>query len=781
MMNFIPENQLKDLLSNEFDFLFILNMDGNIITANFAVNNVLKYSLNELKGKHFSAVYPDEYKVKSGMTMPLVIKGDITTCPYPFMKKDKGIIPVDTKFYFGWWNEENVIAVVSTNLSVEHFSKEVFFSIFNSSQVMMAIGSVDTGIIFNANHAFLENIGYSLDEVSGKTVKELNLFYDSEQIKKLLARSNGKDSVKGELTIRSKSGERIVCLFSFEQIKIQNNEYMLVAATNITQRKQMEERLKKLGNQQKLLANIAQLLNKSDNFDDIINVVLRLIGEHTNVSRVSIYENTPDEQYTTNTFEWCNEGIAGKKEALQRVSFENIPSWIKIINTEGHLSSTDIIELPQDIASVFNLFGIKSILLYPLYIQNRLWGFVGLDDCLHNRVWLEEEISLLKTVTGNITNALERKLYLNQFQNSEMRLRLALDGAREGMWDWDLQTDVIYFTNIGYEIIDQDLDESFGIGHKWQKFVHPDDWGWVSQLFIAHKNSKIDYFEATFRVLGKSGKEKWILNHGRIIERDEEGTATRAIGTLIDISKQKENEEQLKRLLATKDKLFSIIAHDLRGPVGSFMQVIELLTSNMEITPEMEDALLNDLKDMSKNTFYLLENLLNWSRSQRSEIVYNPGSIIINKLVNDNISLLSGTAGQKSIQIQFSANTNYTAYADYDMTNLVIRNLLSNAIKFTRTNGLIKIGLSEQDGFIEVEIADNGVGMSKETADKLFTDNQFHTTYGTNNEKGSGLGLVLCQDFVKRNGGNIRVESIKDEGSKFFFTLPSISKIITAV
>jgi len=187
------------------------------------------------------------------------------------------------------------------------------------------------------------------------------------------------------------------------------------------------------------------------------------------------------------------------------------------------------------------------------------------------------------------------------------------------MWDWDLQTDVIYFTNIGYEIIDQDFDESLGKGHKWQKLVHPDDWGWVSQLFIAHKNSKIDYFEATFRVLGKSGKEKWILNHGRIIERDEEGIATRAIGTLIDISKQKENEEQLKRLLATKDKLFSIIAHDLRGPVGSFMQVIELLTSDMEITPEMEDALLNDLKDMSKNTFYLLENLLNWSRSQRSE------------------------------------------------------------------------------------------------------------------------------------------------------------------
>jgi len=773
MMNFIPESQLKDLLSNEFDFLFILNMDGNIVTANFAVNNILGYSLNELRGKHFSTVYPDQYKVKSGVTIPLVIKGDITCCPYPFMKKDKGIIPVDTKFYLGWWNEENVIAAVSTNLSVEYFSKEVFFSIFNSSQVMMAIGTVDSGIIFNANRAFIENIGYSLDEISGKTVQELGLFHDNDQIKKLLSLSNDKGNVKGELSLKTKSGERMVCLFSFEQIVIQGNTYMLAAATNITQRKQMEEKLKYLNNQQKLLADIAQLLNKSDNFDDIINVVLRLIGQHTDVSRVCIYENTPDELFTSNTYEWCNEGIASKKDAIQKASFENIPSWKRIISSKGCLFSSNILEFPGDIAGLLEQFEIKSILVYPIYIQNHLWGFVGFDDCLHNKVWLDDEINLLKTVTGNITNALERKLYLNQFKNSEMRLRLALDGAREGMWDWDFQTDVIYFTDIGYEIMDQDLDESLGKGHKWQKFIHPDDWKWVSQLFISHKKSKIDYFEATFRVIGMSGKEKWILNHGRIIERDKDGQATRAIGTLIDISKQKETEEQLKRLLTTKDKLFSIISHDLRGPIGSFMQVIELLTSDIEITQDVQDSLLLELKDMSKNTFYLLENLLNWSRSQRSEIVYNPRFIIVNELIKENILLLTNTARQKSITLQFEADANYSAYVDYDMINLVIRNILSNGIKFTRSKGLIVIHISEQNGFVEVEITDNGVGMSQDVADKLFTDNNFHSTYGTGNEKGSGLGLVLCKDFVQRNGGFIKVESVLDKGSRFIFTLPT--------
>ncbi len=171
-MNFIPENQLKELLSDEFVFLFILNMDGDIITTNFAVNSILGYSLNELKGKNLLTVYPDQYKAKFGVTLPLAVKGDIDSCPYPFMKNDKGIIPVNTKFYLGWWNDENVIAAISTNLSTEYFSQEVFLSLFNSSQVMLTIGAVDSYFIFNANRAFIDNIGYSLEDISGKTIQE---------------------------------------------------------------------------------------------------------------------------------------------------------------------------------------------------------------------------------------------------------------------------------------------------------------------------------------------------------------------------------------------------------------------------------------------------------------------------------------------------------------------------------------------------------------------------------------------------------------------------------
>ena len=140
------------------------------------------------------------------------------------------------------------------------------------------------------------------------------------------------------------------------------------------------------------------------------------------------------------------------------------------------------------------------------------------------------------------------------------------------------------------------------------------------------------------------------------------------------------------------------------------------------------------------------------------------------------MSLLSVEASKKSIEMQFNEKVNYEVYVDYDMINLVVRNLLSNAIKFTRPQGLITITLSQLNDFVEVMVEDNGVGMSQEIAKNLFVDNKFRSTYGTNKEKGSGLGLVLCKDFVVRNGGTIRVESLLDAGSKFIFSVPQNAK-----
>lgn len=246
-----------------------------------------------------------------------------------------------------------------------------------------------------------------------------------------------------------------------------------------------------------------------------------------------------------------------------------------------------------------------------------------------------------------------------------------------------------------------------------------------------------------------------------------------------DITEKKKAEDDLiaseAKLIeanATKDKLFSIIAHDLRGPVGNFLPVLELLTSDPDLNDDDRQALMQGLLQGSKTAFSLLENLLLWASSQSTRIKLIPAHYFISELINRSIHLLSPAAFNKSISISMNALEELSAFVDKDSIDLVIRNLLSNAIKFTREGGNIVISACDAGDFIEVEVADNGVGIPAEVAGNLFNSNSFRSTQGTNKETGSGLGLVMCRDFVEKNGGKIRLESVINEGSKFIFTLP---------
>jgi two-component system, sensor histidine kinase and response regulator len=242
------------------------------------------------------------------------------------------------------------------------------------------------------------------------------------------------------------------------------------------------------------------------------------------------------------------------------------------------------------------------------------------------------------------------------------------------------------------------------------------------------------------------------------------------IATHLKISRQ---NLELQRLNAEKDKFFSIIAHDLRGPIGAFKQSLELITGKTNLDDDKKNKLLEQLKTSAKTTYNLLENLLNWAKSQAGQINIEPQRFFLKHAIQENIELLSQIASQKQISITAKVDDTCSVVADQDSINMVLRNLLSNAMKFTPNQGSISISAYEIGEMVEVVVQDNGVGMKKEIADNLFKSNTYYSSNGTNNEKGSGLGLVLVKDFTERNGGQIRVESIINEGSKFIFTIPN--------
>lgn len=236
-----------------------------------------------------------------------------------------------------------------------------------------------------------------------------------------------------------------------------------------------------------------------------------------------------------------------------------------------------------------------------------------------------------------------------------------------------------------------------------------------------------------------------------------------------------EQSIELKQLLATKDKIFSIIAHDLRSPFNSILGFSELLMENTkENQSDKASKYATIINSEAKSTIVVLENLLNWTKSQTGKIVFNPERLMLKSVVRTHVNSFEFSAKLKNISLNYLLSEDIQVYADQNMIGIIFRNLISNAIKFSFPNGKIDVFAQQSSNYVKISISDNGMGMSEEKCKRLFDFDEIQTTPGTAKEKGSGLGLILCKEFVEKHGGKIEVESEEGQGSCFNFTIPLI-------
>jgi len=232
--------------------------------------------------------------------------------------------------------------------------------------------------------------------------------------------------------------------------------------------------------------------------------------------------------------------------------------------------------------------------------------------------------------------------------------------------------------------------------------------------------------------------------------------------------------EELQRTIAGRDKLYSVIAHDLRSPMGSIKMVLNMLILNLpseKIGAEMYE-LLTMANQTTEDVFSLLDNLLKWTKSQigKLNVVYQDVDLV--EVTDGVIEIFSMVASLKKIRIHEMKPEKMMVNADIDMLKTVVRNLLSNAIKFSKENSEVLVKMEEVDGMAVVSVQDYGCGISEEGQKKLLHTDTHFSTFGTNNEEGSGLGLLLCKDFVVKNGGKLWFTSKEGEGSIFSFSIP---------
>lgn len=237
-----------------------------------------------------------------------------------------------------------------------------------------------------------------------------------------------------------------------------------------------------------------------------------------------------------------------------------------------------------------------------------------------------------------------------------------------------------------------------------------------------------------------------------------------------------EKNEELRKTIAGRDKMYSVIAHDLRSPMASMKMLLNTIMMSVEkdkIDPDIFDMLEMSNKT-SEEVFSLLDNLLKWTKSQLGKLTVIPQKLDISGLADGVVEVMNSVAEVKHIKLICTDHESFFVYVDIEMIKSILRNLISNAVKFSNPDSEIKVGIKAEDGKVIVSVTDSGKGIKKEDQHKLLKDSTHFTTYGTNSEEGSGLGLLLCRDFARKNGGELWFESEENLGSVFSFSLPQL-------
>ncbi|PIS46124.1 MAG: hypothetical protein COT22_01655 [Ignavibacteria bacterium CG08_land_8_20_14_0_20_37_9] len=478
----------------------------------------------------------------------------------------------------------------------------------------------------------------------------------------------------------------------------------------------------------------------------------------------SIYcKDTESRKTLANLADINNSGAKSEEEILGKTDFDIFPKELAegFFADDQQVIQTGVPVLDRE-EYVLNEKGQKEWLLtskLPLKDEaGKIIGIVGIGRNITNRKRAEEALSNERTLLRTIIDLIPDAIYAKDSKG-----RKILANPKE-----------VYLCGKENE------KELLG---KTDSDLHPDDKkkGFLEEdERILHSGDSILNIEG--ELIDKDGQLHWLLG-SKVPLRDASGKIIGVVGVNHDITERKLHEkalaktnEKLSKTVAEKDKFFSIIAHDLRSPFNGFLQFTELMMDEIEsFSTEEIIEFSKNMHQSAANLYKLIENLLEWAQMQRGTICFDPNEISVNDMVSQGISTIQQRAEQKGIAISSDLTESFMVYADEKMVNAVFRNLLSNSVKFSSKEGKIIVKAKKlSNQMLEVSISDTGVGMTEKTLNKLFKMNEKVGSKGTDGEPSTGLGLLLCKEFVEKQGGTIWVESEVGKGSTFYFTLPII-------
>lgn len=790
------ERRYRQIVESASDVIYRMNPEGRFTFVNPVASRILQASEEELLSMHFSQVVHPQYlqEVEDFYRQQFQNRVSTTYLEFPVMLKSGAVLWIGQNVQVSE-DEENRTELTALARDITDRKKAEEALHLTSTRLSTLISSMHTGVVveneerqvIHANEHFCKMFNLNTD-ASLLTGQEYTV-----RVEELASRMADPQAFKKSLdSILTKKELRVDEEVVMADGRIMERDYVPIVADkkflghlwqyrDITEKKNVEEHVQKSLKQQKLLSDISFLFSSvMEDLSDPISLAIQKLGEHTNTSRVYIFENSADGVFTTNTFEWCSQGIRPQIENMQNLPYSVVPSYKKKLLRSGGIICADISELPEDIQDVVEPQQIKSIMLFPIFVKKRYVGFVGVDECLRYRQWAESEVQLFRTFTHLLGNVFERQEVERQLLASEEKYRSAVDNLTEVIFQTDEKSFLTFLNPAWSDITGYALEES--LGRNLMDYIYPEDRIEMDELYELLMDQKIDFCRQTLRLSIKDGETRWIEIYARVtldLFNQIEGIS----GTLNDVTDRKRAEEaliqakeQAEQASLAKAQFLSTMSHEIRTPMNAVIGISNLLLKNNPRPDQQTNLSL--LKFSGENLLHLLNDILDFSKIEAGKVAFEEVDFNL-KILLSGIKHSLGTKAteDKNLKLRMRLREEMPDMLVGDPTRLsqVLNNLVGNAIKFTE-EGSVTLSVdvlkkTEEAVKLRFCVSDTGIGIPKDKLEHIFDSFSQASSDTTRKYGGTGLGLTITKKLLELQGSHIQVESEIGRGSKFFFEL----------
>jgi PAS domain S-box-containing protein len=808
------EIRLRAIMGNILDGIITIDKTGIVESFNAAAQRIFDYAAHEVIGKNVAMLMPDPHRQRHDEYLADYLEtGDTkvigTGREVVGVRKDGTPFPMDLSVSTMELDDGLKFIGIVRDITVQKRAQEAlkdsevrFRTLVEHAPEAIVVLDADSGHFADVNENAARLFGYSSADLyrlgllalsppkqaDGQSSHELIAAYVQQAL-------NGEEPVF-EWAHRNAAGRNIPCEVRLVRFPASGCNLVRGSITDITERKRSEEALQK-SNMLMNSISLAQsryLIDSSEEyvFEQLLKDLLAITESEYGFIGEILHTVTGDPYLKTHAIT----NIAWS-EQTRKFSVKNAPNGLEFHNLNtlfGNVITTRRPVISNNPAADSRRGGLpaghpelKTFLGVPFLLGTEILGMAGIAN--RPRGYDEELVDFLGPFISTLASLIQAKKADRErsrteaaLRESDQRWQFALEGSQDGIWDWNLQTDEVFFSKRWKEMLGFQDNEISNELKEWSERLHPDDQEQVYADLEKHLNGHTEYYVNEHRVKCKDNTYKWILDRGKAIERDEQGKALRVIGTHTDITSRKHAEQELKQAkeaaeaaARAKSEFLATMSHEIRTPMNGVLGMAELMRDT-QLSEEQQEY-LKIINQSGRALLTVINDILDFSKVEAGKLELEPIAFDLEAAARDVMQLLIAKAEEAGLELvlDYAADCPRHLVGDAGRTRQILLNLVNNAIKFTEKGHVLTtidcVRQHEQTVQVRIGVTDTGIGITSDDRAKLFRSFTQADASTTRRFGGTGLGLAISKHLVELMGGEIGVDSTPGEGSTFWLTL----------